>query len=82
MVEPLPKWEMKKFGLLWKTFGKKEFKGDEARKILKEKDPHMVSVLFYELNKKGWVEIKRYKKDQRKKIYRLKEPNHIVKEIL
>lgn len=81
MVEPLPKWEMKKYAHLWKAFEKKEFTNEQAIKILKEKDYHLLSVLFYDLNKAGWIEIKRDKKDKRKKLYKLKEPNKLIKEI-
>lgn len=82
MVEPLPKWEMKKYACLWKAFRKNEFTNEQALKILKEKDFHILSVFFYDLKKTGWIEIKRNKKDKRKKIYKLKEPNQAVKEMI
>ena len=37
-----------------------------VNKILKEKDSHLLSVLFYDLGNRGWVEIKRDKKDERR----------------
>jgi TPP-dependent 2-oxoacid decarboxylase len=81
MVEPLPKWEMKKYAYLWKAFGEKEFTNEQALKVLKEKDAHLLSVLFYDLKNMGWIEIKRDEQDKRRKIYKLKEPNQAVKEM-
>jgi len=82
MTEPLPKWEMIKYAYLWKAFKNKEFTNEKANKILKEKDTHLLSVLFYDLKKLGWIEINRDTKDKRKKVYKLKEPNQAVKEMV
>ncbi len=73
---------MKKFAVLWDKFEFKEFTNQQAQSILKEKDSHILSILFHDLKKLGWIEIRRDDKDQRKKIYRLKEPNKIVKEMV
>jgi len=81
MIAPLPKWEMKKYASLWKAFGKTEFTNDNALKILKEKDSHLLSVLFYDLKRMGWIEMNRCLDDRRKKVYSLKEPNQAVKEM-
>ena len=81
MVKPLPKWEMVKYSILWKHFGKKEFTNEMALKVLKDKNRHILSVLFYDLKKAGWIQIERDEKDQRKKKYKLKEPNELIKEI-
>ena len=81
MTKPLPAWEMKNYSLLWKKFKDKEFTNKEAQNCLKLQDPHTVSVLFYNLNKKGWIIIKRDTKDQRKKIYQLKKPEEVIEGI-
>lgn len=82
MTEPLPKWEMMKYAHLWNILKEKEFTNKKALNILKEKDRHLLSVFFYDLKKLGWIEIKRDSKDKRKKIYKLKEPNQAVKEMI
>ena len=82
MTEPLPKWEMKKYASLWKAFQTKEFSNEQALKILKERDSHLLSVFFYDLKNKGWIEIRRNEKDKRKKLYKIKEPNQVVKEMV
>ena len=81
MTEPLPKWEMRKYAYLWKNFQKKEFTNEQAIKALREKNPHLMSVLFYDLKNMGWLFVERNKKDQRKKVYKIKEPNEAVKEM-
>ncbi len=81
MVEPLPKWEMKKYASLWNKFKDKTFTNQEALAVLKEKDPHLLSVFFYDLKKYGWIEINRDKIDKRKKVYNLKSPEEAIKEI-
>jgi len=81
MAHTLPAWEMKNYSLLWKKFKDKEFTNKEAQNCLKLEDPHTVSVLFYNLNKKGWIIIKRDTKDQRKKIYQLKKPEEVITEL-
>lgn len=81
MAEPLPKWEMKRFAILWGKLGTREFTNKQAQSILKEVDNHILSVFFHNLKKAGWVEIRRDEKDQRKKIYILKEPNQTIKEM-
>ena len=78
MTHTLPAWEMKNYSLLWKKFKDKEFTNKEAQNCLKLEDPHTVSVLFYNLNKKGWINIKRNSNDQRKKIYHLIDPENAI----
>lgn len=81
MTHPLPKWEMKKYAVLWNRFKNASFTNKDAQDLLKEKKPHLLSVLFYDLNRMGWIKIKRDQEDQRKKVYMLKEPNQAVKEM-
>jgi len=81
MTKPLPAWEMKSYSILWKKFKEKEFTNKEAQRELKTDDSHMVSVLFYNLKRKGWIDIKRTEKDQRKKVYRLISPENAVGEL-
>ncbi len=81
MTKTLPAWEMKCYSTLWKKFKDREFTNIEAQKELEVDDPHKVSVLFYNLKKKGWIDIKRSEKDKRKKDYRLISPEKAVGEL-
>ena len=81
MTKTLPAWEMKCYSTLWKKFKDKEFTNIEAQKELEVDDPHKVSVLFYNLKKKGWIVIKRSEEDKRKKVYKLVSPENAVGEL-
>jgi len=72
---------MKCYSTLWKKFKDREFTNIEAQKELEVDDPHKVSVLFYNLKKKGWIIIKRSEEDKRKKVYRLVSPEKAVGEL-
>ena len=80
MTKTLPAWEMKCYSTLWKRFKDREFTNIEAQKEL-EVDPHKVSVLFYNLKRKGWIDIKRSEEDKRKKVYKLINPEKAVGEL-
>ena len=82
IVNPLPKWAMQRYAKLWNKFRAKEFTYVEASDILKEKDPNLVSVIFSYLRKYGWLTIKLHPVDTRKRIYKLKNPEKAVQEML
>jgi len=81
MVKPLPAWEIKNYSILWKKFKTREFTNLEAQKELKIEDSHKLSVLFYNLKRKGWINIKRSENDQRKKLYSLVSPEEAIGEL-
>ena len=81
MTKTLPAWEMKCYSILWKKFKDRQFTNLEAQKELEFDDPHKVSVLFYNLKKKGWIDIKRSEEDKRKKVYKLINPEKAVGEL-
>jgi len=81
MTKTLPAWEMKCYSALWKKFRDREFTNIEAQKELEVDDPHKVSVLFYNLKRKGWMGIKRSEEDKRKKVYKLVSPENAVGEL-
>ena len=80
MVNPLPKWEMKRYAILWNKFKIKEFTHEQASKILGD-DKKLVSVFLSDLKKARWVEVALDINDSRKRIYKLKEPNVAVQEL-
>ena len=81
MTKTLPAWEMKCYSTLWKKFKDREFTNIESQKELEVDDPHKVSVLFYNLKRKGWIVIKRSDEDKRKKVYKLISPENAVGEL-
>ena len=81
MVEPLPRWIMKRYSTLWTKFRSKEFTHKQATEILKEKDERVVSLCISDLKKYGWLTVKLDTQDSRIRIYKLKEPEEAVKEM-
>jgi hypothetical protein len=80
MIEPLPKWLMQRYSLLWVKFKDKEFNHEQATQTLPD-DERMVSVILSEMRKAGWLEMRLDPSDARKRLYKLKAPDEVVKEI-
>lgn len=80
MTKPLPKWIQIRYAPLWKTFKEKEFTFEQAEKILKNHKKG-INMFFSDLKKAGWVEVKLNKKDTRKRIYKIKNPNQIFNDM-
>ena len=81
MTKTLPAWGMKCYSTLWKKLKDRQFTNIEAQKELEVDDSHKVSVLFYNLKRKGWIVIKRSEEDKRKKVYKLISPENAVGEL-
>lgn len=81
MAKPLPKWIMQRYSLLWNKFKDGSFSHDQAVKTLKDKE-QVVSVFLSDLKKGGWLEVTLDPKDTRIRLYKLKEPNQAVKEMV
>ena len=74
MIEPLPKWLMKRYALLWRKFNTNQFTQQQVSELFKEKDFKLISAILSELNRSGWIKIKRSEEDARKKEYSLISP--------
>lgn len=78
----LPKWLEERHTKLWKKFGNSNFRMDEAVKFLSgssgvEKDE--VAVVLSELRRAGWLKVEIDPDDARKRIYKLKSKENIIK---
>lgn len=78
----LPKWLEERHTKLWGKFGNSNFRMDEAVKFLSgnsgvEKDE--VAVVLSELRKAGWLKVELDPDDARKRIYKLKSKENIIK---
>ena len=80
MTQPLPKWIQTRYALLWNKFKDKEFTLEQAEKILKNKKG--INVFFSDLRKAGWINISLDENDTRKRVYKLKNPEEAVKEMV
>jgi hypothetical protein len=81
MAQPLPKWLFIRYSKIWKEKNSTEFKYDEIRDLLREKDDRSLSVVLSELRKYGWLEATLDQSDSRKRVYKLRNPKDIVNEI-
>lgn len=81
MTEPLPRWIMKRYSIVWNTLKSKEFTHKKAIKVLKEKDERVVSLFLSDLKKYGWLEVRLNPEDSRIRLYKLKSPEEAVKEM-
>lgn len=79
MTDPLPKWIMKKYSILWRTFKDEEFNHDQASEALHEEK--MTSIILSDLKRAGWLDIKLHPRDSRKRIYSLKHPEQAILEL-
>ena len=78
MTSPLPKWIQKRYAMLWRKFKNKEFTFEKAEKILKKEG---INVFFSDLRKAEWLTVSLDTKDTRRRLYKLKEPNQVFKEM-
>ena len=72
---------MERYSILWKEFKGNDFDHDKASKLLKEEKDGLVSAVLSELKKHGWLTISLHPDDSRKRIYKLKNPEEVVKEM-
>ena len=79
--EPLPKWIMRRYAAMWKTFKNNEFTLDEACMAIKE-DKKVMLVLLSNLRRKGWLNVNFAEDDARKRIYKLENPEKVVEAML
>jgi DNA-binding PadR family transcriptional regulator len=79
MTNLIPKWVMLAYSSLFKEFQDKQFTTEEAKKILNEK----TAIILHRLNKAGWIEFVGVDtKDQRKRYYKLKNPQEAIVELV
>ena len=80
MAKPIPKWVQERLSKLWKKYGEREMTYEQIESILKPDEKTTISVFLNELKKAEWIDIRRGE-DARVRIYNIKEPNKILKEI-
>ncbi|MFH0808751.1 MAG: hypothetical protein V1888_04015 [archaeon] len=82
MVEAIPKWVIQRYSALYQKFKMKQFTREEARKALEEfgidNEEKITNTFFSDLHKKGWVEVKKDDKDNRRKLFKLVSPESAI----
>lgn len=79
MVQPLPKWIMQRYSILWNTFKEREFDYDAVSHLLNNEKT--ISIAISKLKKHGWLDVKLDESDGRRRIYRLKNPEQAINEM-
>ena len=80
MIKHLPEWIMKRYAKLWHRFRDREFTKEQASDVLKS--DKSLAVFLSDLRKAGWVSIKLNEGDARKTIYKLKDPQEAIMELV
>ena len=80
MTDPIPAWIQKRYALLWNKFKDKEFTFEQAEKVLKNNQKG-INVFLSDLRKAGWLKAGLNSEDNRKRVYKLKSPDQVYKEM-
>ena len=80
MTKHIPEWILRRYALLWRRLGEKEFTKETALKEIGKDSA--AAVVLSELRKSGWMKIKINEDDARKNIYQLKDPKKAIMEII
>lgn len=75
-TQPLPKWIMHRYSILWKKFFGNEFAYDDA--LIALSHDSMLGIVLSKLRKNGWLESQLSQEDGRKRLYKLKNPEDAV----
>ena len=79
----LPKWLNTRYEILWREFNNRDFRFEEAKKLLEENfdsDADQTNVVLSELRKSGLLKVEFDPNDARKKVYTLKSRTQIISE--
>lgn len=81
MAQPIPRWLMERYAMLFRKYKDKEFTFQEAKETIDEEDKVYMSMVLSELRKAGWLKIKINQEDARKRIYNLILPEKVIETI-
>ncbi len=79
MDNVIPAWIIRRYKKLWSQFNEQKFTFEQAKNTLEEDDDKFVSVVLSELDKLGWIDIELDPEDRRKRLYKLKSLDTVIK---
>jgi len=79
MTKSVPKWIQERYATLWRKLKDKEITFKKIEKTLKNKKG--INMFLSELSKSDWIEVRLSKEDKRKRTYRLRNPDLIIREM-
>jgi len=77
-IDPLPKWIMKKYALLWRTFQEREFSYMDVSELFKGENINVIRTMISQLRRNGWLTVALDQKDSRKRVYKLRPLQEIL----
>jgi len=81
----LPKWLEDRYSILWEAFKESSFGIEDASKVLEEKKKDRkeeIPVFLSELRRAGWLKAELRPDDARKRSYKLKSREEIIRDVL
>ena len=81
MASALPSWLMQRYAKFLEKFDGDRVDASDAAKILEDSDQNLTNVVLSELRKKGWLVTELNPEDNRKRLYRLKSPSAVIREM-
>ncbi len=72
---------MEKYALFWVRFHNKKFTFEEAQEELNEPKEKSASATISRIKKAGWLTVELHPETSRKRLYKLKSPEKVIREI-
>ena len=80
MANPIGKWLVRRYALLWQKYQNTTFDFEQARGLLKDRKD-VLSKALNELRQAGWLDVSLDPKNARKRLYGLREPLKVVQDV-
>ena len=77
----LPGWLDKRYEILWRAFGDRDFRFSDAVEVLADKledNEERVAAVLSELRRRGWLRVSLDSEDARRKVYRLRSREEVL----
>jgi hypothetical protein len=81
-VKYLPYWLLRRYSLLYKAFGLKEFSFPSVKSLFPTDDRALLSKTLMDLRNLGWLTVKKNPEDKRKTVYTLNSPSETLYKLI
>jgi len=82
MAKAIPKWVQERLSRLWKKYDSKAINFKMIKEVLTMDDDNTIRVFLNELKKAEWIDVQLSPESSRERVYILKEPNVIMRELM
>jgi hypothetical protein len=80
-TRPIAKYIQEVFSTIWKKYGSEELSKSKIVKLFPKYNKQVLRNYLSKAVKSGWIKIEVDQKDKKRRIYTLREPNEIMKEL-